>query len=98
MLAHPTGLNIIAQSLATNNLRAKVAVLEILGAVCLIPGGHRKVLQAMIHFQNYAGERTRFQVRLSGVDDIFFVRDFYYGVEPQFFFISSYFTSKFHLS
>ncbi|KAK2166761.1 hypothetical protein NP493_1306g00020 [Ridgeia piscesae] len=68
VLAHPTGLNIIAQSLATNNLRAKVAVLEILGAVCLIPGGHRKVLQAMIHFQNYAGERTRFQSLMNDLD------------------------------
>ena len=64
VLAHPTGLNIIAQSLGTRNLRAKVAVLEILGAVCLVPGGHRRVLQAMVHFQNYAGERTRFQVRV----------------------------------
>lgn len=39
-----------------------MAVLEILGAVCLVPGGHRKVLEAMLHFQQYAGERTRFQV------------------------------------
>jgi dishevelled associated activator of morphogenesis len=39
-----------------------MAVLEILGAVCLVPGGHRKVLEAMLHFQEYAGERTRFQV------------------------------------
>ena len=41
-----------------------MAVLEILGAVCLVPGGHRKVLEAMLHFQQYAAERTRFQVLL----------------------------------
>ena len=34
---------------------------EILGAVCLVPGGHKKVLNAMVHFQQFACERTRFQ-------------------------------------
>ena len=63
MLAHPTCIDIIAQSLATDNLKAEVAVLEMLGAVCLVPGGHKKVLHAMCHYQKYAGERTRFQVK-----------------------------------
>jgi len=36
--------------------------LEILGACCLVPGGHKKVLDAMCHYQQYAEERTRFQV------------------------------------
>ena len=36
--------------------------IEILGAVSLVPGGHRKILVAMSHFQKFAGERTRFQV------------------------------------
>ena len=67
MLSHATGINIIAQSLNTTNVKTKIAVLEILGAVCLVPGGHRKVLQAMIHFQNYAGERTRFQVNFNWI-------------------------------
>lgn len=61
VLAHPTGITIIAQSLKTNNPKIKVLVLEILGAVCLVPGGHKKVLNAMVHFQHYAMERTRFQ-------------------------------------
>ena len=39
------------------------SALEILGAVCLVPGGHKKVLNAMVHFQQFACERTRFQVR-----------------------------------
>lgn len=39
-----------------------IIVLEILGAVCLVPGGHKKALDAMTHFQKYNEERTRFQV------------------------------------
>lgn len=42
----------------------QIAVLEILGAMCLVPGGHKKVLDAMQHFQKFASERTRFQVRV----------------------------------
>ena len=41
-----------------------VTVLEILGAVCLVPGGHKKALDAMTHFQKFNEERTRFQVLL----------------------------------
>ncbi|KAJ6666796.1 hypothetical protein lerEdw1_018797 [Lerista edwardsae] len=61
VLAHPESINIISQSLRTENIKTKIAVLEILGAVCLVPGGHKKVLQAMLHYQVYAAERTRFQ-------------------------------------
>ncbi|KAF4083732.1 hypothetical protein AMELA_G00120080 [Ameiurus melas] len=68
VLAHPEGINIIAQSLSTENFRTKVAVLEILGAVCLVPGGHRKVLEAMMHYQKYASERTRFQSLVNELD------------------------------
>ena len=62
VLAQPEAISTIAQSLRTENSKTKVAVLEILGAVCLVPGGHKKVLQAMLHYQVYAAERTRFQV------------------------------------
>ena len=68
MLAHPTGVNIIAQSLASENIKTKVAVLEILGAMCLVPGGHRRVLDAMVHYQAYASERTRFQGVINDLD------------------------------
>lgn len=61
-MAHPTAINTIAQSLSTENIKTKVAVLEILGAVCLVPGGHKKVLDAMTHYQKFSFERTRFQV------------------------------------
>ncbi|XP_064195536.1 disheveled-associated activator of morphogenesis 1-like isoform X1 [Anguilla rostrata] len=68
VLAHPESINIISQSLATENVKTKVAVLEILGAVCLVPGGHRKVLEAMLHYQKFACERTRFQTLLNDLD------------------------------
>ncbi|KAJ3613346.1 hypothetical protein NHX12_019596, partial [Muraenolepis orangiensis] len=68
VLAHPQSINTISQSLRTANVRTKVAVLEILGAVCLVPDGHKKVLQAMAHYQKYAAERTRFQTLLNELD------------------------------
>uniref|UniRef100_A0A8C5MZS7 Dishevelled associated activator of morphosis 1 n=1 Tax=Leptobrachium leishanense TaxID=445787 RepID=A0A8C5MZS7_9ANUR len=68
VLAHTESINVIAQSLATENIKTKVAVLEIMGAVCLVPGGHRKVLEAMLHYQKYASERTRFQTLINDLD------------------------------
>uniref|UniRef100_A0A8B9JKV6 Disheveled-associated activator of morphogenesis 1 n=1 Tax=Astyanax mexicanus TaxID=7994 RepID=A0A8B9JKV6_ASTMX len=68
VLSHPESINIIAQSLATENIKTKVAVLEIMGAVCLVPGGHKKVLEAMLHYQRFASERTRFQMLLNDLD------------------------------
>ncbi|KAM4041713.1 disheveled-associated activator of morphogenesis 2 isoform 2-T2 [Anomaloglossus baeobatrachus] len=68
VLAHPECINIISHSLRTENIKTKIAVLEILGAVCLVPDGHKKVLQAMLHYQLYAAERTRFQTLLNELD------------------------------
>lgn len=68
VLAHPTSIDLIAQSLDTENVKTKVAALEILGAVCLVPGGHKKVLEAMVHYQKYSGERTRFQGIVNELD------------------------------
>ena len=68
MLAHPTSINTIAQSLSTENIKTKIAVLEILGAVCLVSGGHKKVLDAMEHYRKFAFERTRFQGILNDLD------------------------------
>ncbi|XP_008166461.2 disheveled-associated activator of morphogenesis 1 isoform X1 [Chrysemys picta bellii] len=68
VLAHPESINVIAQSLSTENIKTKVAVLEIMGAVCLVPGGHKKVLEAMLHYQKYASERTRFQTLINDLD------------------------------
>ncbi|KAK7103370.1 disheveled-associated activator of morphogenesis 1-like [Littorina saxatilis] len=71
VLAHPTAVNIIAQSLAVENVKTKIAVLEIMGAMCLVPGGHRKVLEAMMHLQKHAAERTRFQLMVCDLDRSF---------------------------
>ena len=68
VLAHPSGINIISQSLTSENLKTKIAVLELLGAICLVPGGHKKVLEAMIHLQDFASERTRFQGIMTDLD------------------------------
>nr|XP_045619347.1 disheveled-associated activator of morphogenesis 1-like isoform X1 [Procambarus clarkii] len=68
ILAHPTCMNVISQSLSTENLKTKTMVLEILGGVCLLPGGHKKVLEAMLHFQKFSGERTRFQTLIVDLD------------------------------
>ncbi|XP_072314507.1 disheveled-associated activator of morphogenesis 1-like [Eucyclogobius newberryi] len=68
VLGHCESINIIAQSLAAENLKTKVSVLEFLGAVCLVPGGHKKVLEAMIHYQKFASERTRFQSLVHDLD------------------------------
>ncbi|XP_078262736.1 disheveled-associated activator of morphogenesis 1 isoform X2 [Rhinoraja longicauda] len=68
VLAHVENINVIAQSLTTENIKTKVAVLEILGAVCLVPGGHKKVLEAMLHYQKFASERTRFQTLINDLD------------------------------
>ncbi|ENN73936.1 hypothetical protein D910_03083 [Dendroctonus ponderosae] len=68
VLAHPTSINIIAQSLSTENIKTKIAVLEIMGAVCLVAGGHKKVLDAMHHYQKFAFERVRFQGIINDLD------------------------------
>uniref|UniRef100_A0A665UT97 Dishevelled associated activator of morphogenesis 1b n=1 Tax=Echeneis naucrates TaxID=173247 RepID=A0A665UT97_ECHNA len=68
VLSHSESINIIAQSLATENIKTKVAVLEIMGAVCLVPGGHKKILESMLHYQRFASERTRFQTLINDLD------------------------------
>ncbi|XP_034015353.1 disheveled-associated activator of morphogenesis 1 [Thalassophryne amazonica] len=68
VLGHDESISIIAQSLASENIKTKVAVLEILGAVCLVPGGHKKVLEAMLYYQTFASERTRFQTLVTDLD------------------------------
>ena len=86
VLAHPSSIKIISQSLSADNPKVKMAVLEILGAVCLVPGGHRKVLEAMLHFQEYAGERTRFQVHnwiVNGETELWNVKLFPYPLQHR---------------
>ncbi|XP_054909425.1 disheveled-associated activator of morphogenesis 1 [Poeciliopsis prolifica] len=68
VLEHPESINIVAQSLVAENIKTKVAVLEILGAMCMVPGGHKKVLDAMVQYQTFASERTRFQNLMIDLD------------------------------
>ena len=58
---HPDAVDVITLSLAAENVKTKLAVLDILAPICLIPGGHKKVLTALTKFATYAAERTRFQ-------------------------------------
>lgn len=67
-MSHPTSIDVIARSLACDNIKTKIAALEILGAVCLVPGGHKKVLTAMMNFQEFASERARFQSIMNDLD------------------------------
>lgn len=67
-MSHPSSIDIIARSLACDNIKTKIAALEILGAVCLVPGGHKKVLTAMLNYQEYAFERARFQSIMNDLD------------------------------
>jgi dishevelled associated activator of morphogenesis len=46
-MAHPESINVIALSLRSARTRVLGMVLEIMGAVCLIPGGHKRILQGM---------------------------------------------------
>ncbi|KAJ1552668.1 Dishevelled associated activator of morphogenesis 2 [Nowakowskiella sp. JEL0078] len=61
VLDYESSLNIIAMSLRSPSPRTKALVLEIFGAVCLIPGGHRCVLEAMDALADEAGLRFRFE-------------------------------------
>lgn len=62
VVSHPSSMKIIARSLHSSHIANKTMVLEMLGAVCLISDGYQKVLDALTHFKDFAGERTRFQV------------------------------------
>ncbi|EGD78845.1 hypothetical protein PTSG_01821 [Salpingoeca rosetta] len=61
VLSHPSSLKIIARSLTSRDQTIRLMVLELLGAVSLLPEGHRKVLEAMTAFRSYAGELARWQ-------------------------------------
>ncbi|KAJ3218661.1 Disheveled-associated activator of morphogenesis 1 [Dinochytrium kinnereticum] len=62
VLDYDESLNIIALSLRSPSGRTRALVLEIFGAVCLIPGGHRCVLEGMDALQEIAGMRYRFEI------------------------------------
>jgi len=72
ILAHPNGILIVASiSLPVSNLKIKIAALEILSGICLLPGGHKKVLTAMVFSQEHQKERSRFSRLMNDLDHSF---------------------------
>lgn len=61
VLSHQNCVTVLATCLHSDDPSSKTMVYEMLGALCLIPTGHKKVLEAMTHFRYFASERTRFQ-------------------------------------
>ncbi|TPX38459.1 hypothetical protein SeLEV6574_g07774, partial [Synchytrium endobioticum] len=55
-------MDVIAMSLRSPSVRTKALVLEIFGAVCLIPGGHQCVLEGMDAMADVCGLRSRFEI------------------------------------
>ncbi|KAJ3212388.1 hypothetical protein HDU82_002067 [Entophlyctis luteolus] len=61
VLDHTASMTTIAASLRSPSFRTRALVLEIFGAVCLIPGGHRCVLEGMEALAELASMRFRFE-------------------------------------
>nr|CAH8849650.1 unnamed protein product [Trichobilharzia regenti] len=58
---HPRAVNVIALCLLHPSYQTKTLVLELLTVVCLIAGGHERVLNAFDNFKKEVGESTRFE-------------------------------------
>lgn len=58
----PGNLQKITQLIAYDCVKSKIDVFEILGAVCLVPGGWRKVMGVVDWFEEKFQERARFLV------------------------------------
>jgi hypothetical protein len=72
-MSNVDALHVICLSLRSQSLRTRSLVLEILGAVCLIPGGHKRILETMSRFSKIAGEKARFETVISCLNaDIMF--------------------------
>ena len=61
VIANKHAINCIALSLNHKSLRTKALVLELLAAVCLVSGGHEKILSAFYNFKQVCGEAHRFE-------------------------------------
>jgi len=67
VLDAPGSLNILALSLRSRSVRTRALVLEIFGAVCLLPGGHAHVLEAMSELAENMGAGTRMEIIVHGL-------------------------------
>uniref|UniRef100_S4R8U6 GBD/FH3 domain-containing protein n=1 Tax=Petromyzon marinus TaxID=7757 RepID=S4R8U6_PETMA len=64
VMSHPSCVNEITLSLNNRSPRTKALVLELLAAVCLVLGGHSKILAAFSNFKEVkqsCGEKNRFE-------------------------------------
>lgn len=61
VLSHPESLFVISLSLRSPNIKTRIACLEILGAVCMITGGHKRILDSMTQLSRHIGEHCRFE-------------------------------------
>lgn len=62
IINHPEGIPIVSLGLDCASTRLKATVLELLGAVCLVPPeGHKKVVSAMDYYRKAKNEKYRFQ-------------------------------------
>nr|XP_032807597.1 formin-like protein 3 isoform X2 [Petromyzon marinus] len=61
VMEHASCVNEVALSLNNRNPRTKALVLELLAAVCLVMGGHDKILAAFDNFKEVCAERYRFE-------------------------------------
>lgn len=57
-------INKIIEMVAFDCVKTKVDVFEILGALCLVPGGWKMVLDAVDWLEQWGEERARFLVRI----------------------------------
>ncbi|GAA49591.1 formin-like protein 3, partial [Clonorchis sinensis] len=58
---HPRAINVITLCLLHPSSQTKSLVLELLAAVCLIIGGHERVIKAFDNFKREVGEFQRFE-------------------------------------
>ncbi|OUM62357.1 hypothetical protein PIROE2DRAFT_61947 [Piromyces sp. E2] len=67
IVEYDNSINVIVMCLRSSSIRTRTLVLEILAAVCLIPNGHKKVMEAITAFVDYAGETKRFETVVKGL-------------------------------
>jgi hypothetical protein len=55
-------MNVIALGLRAPSARTKSLIFEIFGAVCMLPGGHSQVLEALDSLVEASGYRSRMEI------------------------------------
>lgn len=60
MIDSPNGLNILSLCISSSSYKVKTSALEVLAAVCFVPNGHSRVLNAMQYYKDNFREKFRF--------------------------------------